>query len=43
MKKRIFLLAALAAGFVLCLAACGETNGEAVAVALWRVYGGEVK
>ena len=28
MKKRIFLLAALAAGLVLCLAACGETNGD---------------
>ena len=42
MKKRIFLLAALAAGFVLCLAACGETNGDPVTVTLWHVYGGEV-
>ena len=32
MKKRIFLLAALAAGLVLCLAACGETNGDPVTV-----------
>ena len=42
MKKRIFLLAALAAGLVLCLAACGETNGDPVTVTLWHVYGGEV-
>ena len=42
MKKRIFLLAALAAGLVLCLAACGETNGAPVTVTLWHVYGGEV-
>ena len=42
MKKRIFLLAALAAGLVLCLAACGETNREPVTVTLWHVYGGEV-
>ena len=42
MKKRIFLLAALAAGLVLCLAACGETNGDPITVTLWHVYGGEV-
>lgn len=42
MKKRIFLLAALAAGLVLCLAACGETDGDPVTVTLWHVYGGEV-
>ena len=42
MKKRIFMLAALAAGLVLCLAACGETNGDPVTVTLWHVYGGEV-
>ena len=42
MKKRIFLLAALAAGLVLCLTACGETNGDPVTVTLWHVYGGEV-
>ena len=42
MKKRIFLLAALTAGLVLCLAACGETNGDPVTVTLWHVYGGEV-
>ena len=34
MKKRIFLLAALAAGLVLCLAACGETNGDPITVTL---------
>ena len=43
MKKRIFLLAALAAGLVLCLAACGETNGEPVTVTLWHVYGRPAK
>ena len=42
MKKRIFMLAALAAGLVLCLAACGETNGDPITVTLWHVYGGEV-
>ena len=44
MKKTIARLAALAlaAGFVLCLAACGETNGDPVTVTLWHVYGGEV-
>ena len=42
MKKRIFMLAALAAGLVLCLTACGETNGDPVTVTLWHVYGGEV-
>lgn len=42
MKKRIFLLAALAAALVLCLAACGETNGDPITVTLWHVYGGEV-
>ena len=42
MKKRIFLLAALAAGLVLCLAACGETDRDPITVTLWHVYGGEV-
>ena len=42
MKKRIFLLAALAAGLVLCLAACGEEKSEPVTITLWHVYGGEV-
>ena len=42
MKKRIFTLAALAAGLVLCLAACGENNREPITITLWHVYGGEV-
>ena len=42
MKKRIFMLAALAAGLVLCLAACGENNREPITITLWHVYGGEV-
>ena len=42
MKKRIFMLAALAAGIVLCLAACGENNREPITITLWHVYGGEV-
>ena len=32
MKKRIFMLAALAAGLVLCLAACGENNREPITI-----------
>ena len=45
MKKTIARLAALAlaAGFVLCLAACGEgKQEEPVTLTLWHVYGGEV-
>lgn len=42
MKKRIFMLVALAAGLVLCLAACGENNREPITITLWHVYGGEV-
>ena len=45
MKKTISRLAALAltAGFVLCLAACGEgKQDEPVTLTLWHVYGGEV-
>ena len=45
MKKTIARLAALAlaAGFVLCLAACGEgKQAEPVTLTLWHVYGGEV-
>lgn len=42
MKKRIFMLAALAAGLVLCLAAYGENNREPITITLWHVYGGEV-
>ena len=45
MKKTIARLAALAlaAGFVLCLAACGEgKQDEPVTLTLWHVYGGEV-
>lgn len=37
MKKRIFMLAALAAGLVLCLAACGENNREPITITLWRL------
>ena len=40
MKKRIFLLEALAAALALRLAASGETNGDPLTVTLWHVYGG---
>ena len=38
MKKRIFMLAALAAGIVLCLAACGENNREPITITLWLAH-----